>query len=204
MLPISVLAQIKYIASYEQKVAIDFSNIKVNSNFITVKYNNADSSKRLISDTAIKEIINNTLLEKILKEQLGNELTVYTNVRADAFSAELEYYSGNGASVNSKKKFENGSWYSLKKGDDHYVKDNQENKKLFNYTGQLKQILGYTCYEAKDIAANDTCVVWVCKALPATVSPGIKLDGIDGAIFEYNDGNKMHITIKSIQEVKNQ
>jgi GLPGLI family protein len=78
--------------------------------------------------------------------------------------------------------------YTYKDEDGKYVPQEEFSEKKFRYTGKTKIILGYTCHEALlECVKEQGAVVWICKDLPATLTPGVYLAGAPGAVLEYSD-----------------
>lgn len=73
---------------------------------------------------------------------------------------------------------------------------------LFDSTGEVKTILGYSCtaYTSK----SGTIKIWVTNDLPSTINPGITVKNVKGAVlrFETINGNALTIsTISGIQTI---
>lgn len=67
----------------------------------------------------------------------------------------------------------------------------------YHFTGKTKTILGYTCHEATiSSPGQDTGTAWICKELPASISPGIFLLGNPGAILEFSNASTKNTLIE--------
>lgn len=65
----------------------------------------------------------------------------------------------------------------------------------YRFTGKTKTILGYTCHEARISPADQgEETAWVCKELPASISPGVFLAGNPGAVLEFSNAS-VHNTL---------
>lgn len=201
IIPCFAIAQTRYIAGYEQKDHMDFSKIKINKP-INFQIKGADSLTSPISDSLFNEIMNGDLLQKLLKENLGEELTLYLHVISDSVKAELNAGSGSQINVRFKKKYENGSWLRFNNTLQVYEIDSLDNRLEFYLTGQSKEILGLMCYEAKPTDSLYHRIAWISKDLPSTVSPGILLKNLSYGIVEYQDEeHEIHIVLKSLRKL---
>lgn len=198
LLPCFAKAQTKYVAAYEVKSFLDLSNLEIKQP-VKLQLNTSDSSSSTAADSALKELFEGGLLKKMLQEELSGALTIYQKVFADSLTAELEGYTGGKIEIRTKKKFENGVWKSSSKQDEeerqstYHIRD-------FIETGQTKELFGYTCYEAKDTSGK--VVVWFCKDLPASISPGFRIAGADWAIFEFSNKDHLQIGLKSFKVIR--
>lgn len=87
---------------------------------------------------------------------------------------------------------------------DVYEEDTLLSNQEFVFTGESKQILGYTCYEATLKDSSQPSTIWICKDFPPTVSPGLKAKQINCAIFEFTDRKTgRNIILRSIKTIRN-
>ena len=66
----------------------------------------------------------------------------------------------------------------------------------YEITGRTKKILSYDCYEAIYHKNEFLQTLWLCKELPALLSPGIKCN-LPGAILEWSN-NSIHYIVMTI------
>ena len=200
-IPFLALAQHKYVAGYEHKVSLDLSNIPIEVerpiHIGTEKY---DSFTRVVMDSMLRKLKEGDQLRKMFKDQFGEEMSFYSQVRADGSKAEMEMHAGGNLKRDSRSWYENGTWRSHQTNSDSATQELRGDIDFF-FTGQFKQILGYTCHEVKSKDSALQLTIWVCKDLPPTISPGLKPHNIHWAIFEYLDAtNKVFIILRSLQK----
>lgn len=85
----------------------------------------------------------------------------------------------------------------------------------YHFTGRTKTILGYACHEAMISSPGPgDGTAWICKELPASISPGIIIQDSPGAILEFSttslksiltelntsDASELKAALKSIRE----
>ena len=204
LLPLLGKAQEKYLAAYEQKVRLDFSRMKIEAPQKTdIDFRDKDSIPPDIKDSVLKVLSSPSFLEKMLKQQLGEEMVVYMHVRADSSYAELEGHGGIQIQTKMQRKYRDGKWINAKKWTTDFETDTAFLNTKFSFTGNSKQVLGYTCDEMKSSDTAQKITLWVCRTLPPTISPGIKYKNIHWAIFEFkNETNGTRTTLRSIQKIK--
>jgi len=191
-------AQTRYLAVYESKMHLDVSNLEMPGKEL---HFTMDSSKKSQQDS-LSEIIDTSILRQAFEKIFEGTMTIYSRVVADSISATLEAYNGS-SQINMRSDslfYENGKWSDRdkKKHEDPAIWAED-----FEYTGKKKQILGYTCEEAIAKDTSSKTIVWICKQLPQTISPGITTKNLNHAVFEYSNP-KAHVNfiIKSFKKSK--
>jgi hypothetical protein len=203
-LPIVAFSQYKYVAGYEQTMPLDFSNVPVEiKGPVRMDLARKDSLSVAVGDSLMKELREGHLLQKMIRKQFGDEVTLYVHVKADASYAELEINTSGMLRIHANSIYENGFWRDADENADsakhRYLKDTAE----FFFTGKTKQMLGYPCHELKSKDSTAKVTFWVCKDLPASISPGSKPHNINWAVFEYlNEQNKVSIILRSLRVKK--
>jgi hypothetical protein len=195
--------QHKYLAAYESRMHFDFSQLKVAPVKINMELKGSDSVPSGVKDSIMQLLSSSAFLENMLKEQLGEEMVMYIHVRADSATAELEGYSGNKVKVNARKIYFNGKWVNAEGRTIANEQDSMLSDIDFLFTGNSKEIFGYTCHEVRSKDSLQKITLWVCKTLPSTISPGIKFKNMPWAIFEFiNESKGTRTTLRSIQKIK--
>lgn len=70
---------------------------------------------------------------------------------------------------------------------------------LFDSTGEVKTILGYSCtaYTSK----SRTIKIWVTNDLPSTINSGITVKNVKGAVLRFEIVNGNALTISTISGI---
>src|SRR6266498_2502792 len=136
-------AQTKYLVVYESKIHLDISNLELPKKQLQFT---SDSSQQIHQDSLL-ELVDTVIIKEALQKMFDGTITIYSRVEADSISATLEAYNGS-SQINMKSDslfYRNGKWSY---GGQKNHKDPEIWPEKFEYTGNKKEILGYTCYEA--------------------------------------------------------
>ena len=200
-MPLLAFAQHKYVAGYEHRIPIKPSDlpVKVERHIRdeNVKY---DSLSKVVMDSMVKEFMDVDHLRKMISEQFGEEMILYSQVRAGTSTSEMEIHAGGRMKMHAMSSYENGVWKSHQTNGDTSKQDSKDVGEFF-FTGRSRQMLGYTCHEVKSKDTSLKLIIWVCKDLPPTISPGMKPRNIHWAVFEYLDEtNRVFIILRSLKK----
>src|SRR2546423_6062815 len=117
---IFVNSQTRFIASYECKTSLNFSNFKIDFSK-NIKLT-GDSASMEIVDTAFKEFSDSNFLKQMFNRMFGDTTVIYYRVEADPSSAVLEGNSGNQVNIDTKMKYENNDWKNFNSKTNKYEK----------------------------------------------------------------------------------
>ena len=197
-------AQTRYLAVYESKVHFDFSNISFTPNK-NIKFT-IDSSKTGQTDSLFKEFMDTGFQKLMFQQIMGDSAIVYIRVESDATHGTLESYGGGRINIHMSGDnmiYKNSDWEIYNPDKKIYERQDSTLIEEFRYTGRTKKILGYDCSEAVTKDSLSKTIVWVCKDLTQSISPGITTKNLDCAIFEYlNPKQKIDIRIKSFKKYR--
>jgi GLPGLI family protein len=177
-----------YRATYTSKAPAVFD--------IQIEFDSTSDDKEDTAD--LKALVQNWLgrtIETTIVLTTQSESSEIELIPQKKVESERVIYSG------AKYKWDRGNLFLFKADLGKFVPSNKKTVFL-TYTGVIREILGYTCKEAKTHATDSIQVTaWICEKLPSLINPAVPIKGVAGAVFEYIEKGGDEIVIKKIESL---